>query len=175
MFDGEMKANLGWRRAFLTGSQAGPNSGIRAILIPSPHSTSLGMGRGGRPCVGPVAQWLELTAHNRLVPGSSPGGPTSLRSRSAAKAAAPEPWRRRAIWRLASFGSASHRTSGSTRRLSRVARRRRALVGATIARLTSLNDADLLSRMHGLELLHVIQGFGPDVAGAREADLALGA
>ena len=26
---------------------------------------------------GPVAQWLELTAHNRLVPGSNPGGPTT--------------------------------------------------------------------------------------------------
>jgi hypothetical protein len=25
---------------------------------------------------GPVAQWLELTAHNRLVGGSSPSGPT---------------------------------------------------------------------------------------------------
>ena len=27
--------------------------------------------------VGPVAQWLELTAHNRLVGGSSPSGPTN--------------------------------------------------------------------------------------------------
>ncbi len=27
---------------------------------------------------GPVAQWLELAAHNRLVPGSSPGGPTKF-------------------------------------------------------------------------------------------------
>ena len=27
---------------------------------------------------GPIAQWLELTAHNRLVSGSSPGGPTIL-------------------------------------------------------------------------------------------------
>ena len=26
---------------------------------------------------GPVAQWLEPTAHNGLVPGSSPGGPTN--------------------------------------------------------------------------------------------------
>ena len=24
---------------------------------------------------GPLAQWLELAAHNRLVPGSSPGWP----------------------------------------------------------------------------------------------------
>jgi hypothetical protein len=28
--------------------------------------------------VGPVAQWLELTAHNRLVAGSSPAGPTII-------------------------------------------------------------------------------------------------
>src|SRR5438270_4322154 len=27
---------------------------------------------------GPVAQWLELAAHNRLVGGSSPPGPTIL-------------------------------------------------------------------------------------------------
>ena len=27
---------------------------------------------------GPIAQWLEQAAHNRLVPGSSPGGPTFL-------------------------------------------------------------------------------------------------
>jgi hypothetical protein len=27
--------------------------------------------------VGPVAQWLEPAAHNGLVPGSSPGGPTT--------------------------------------------------------------------------------------------------
>ena len=25
---------------------------------------------------GPVAQWLELAAHNRLVAGSNPAGPT---------------------------------------------------------------------------------------------------
>jgi NAD(P)-dependent dehydrogenase (short-subunit alcohol dehydrogenase family) len=30
------------------------------------------------PAVGPVAQWLELTAHNRLVAGSSPAGPTNM-------------------------------------------------------------------------------------------------
>ncbi len=27
--------------------------------------------------LGPVAQWLEQSAHNGLVPGSSPGGPTN--------------------------------------------------------------------------------------------------
>jgi hypothetical protein len=28
-------------------------------------------------CAGPVAQWLEPTAHNGLVGGSSPPGPTT--------------------------------------------------------------------------------------------------
>ncbi len=36
--------------------------------------------RSGRPPAGPVAQWLEPAAHNGLVAGSSPAGPTSLRS-----------------------------------------------------------------------------------------------
>ena len=27
---------------------------------------------------GPIAQWLEQSAHNRLVPGSIPGGPTTI-------------------------------------------------------------------------------------------------
>lgn len=31
----------------------------------------------GRPA-GPVAQWLEPAAHNRLVGGSSPSGPTKI-------------------------------------------------------------------------------------------------
>src|SRR5688572_25267772 len=35
------------------------------------------------PARGPVAQWLELAAHNRLVPGSNPGGPTNQTMRSA--------------------------------------------------------------------------------------------
>ncbi len=26
---------------------------------------------------GPIAQWLEQSAHNREVPGSNPGGPTT--------------------------------------------------------------------------------------------------
>lgn len=29
---------------------------------------------------GPIAQLVELPAHNRLVPGSSPGGPTTKRT-----------------------------------------------------------------------------------------------
>ena len=28
-------------------------------------------------CEGPIAQLVEPSAHNRLVPGSSPGGPTT--------------------------------------------------------------------------------------------------
>ena len=48
---------------------------------------------------------LYPPAHNGLVAGSSPAGPTSLRV-SRVKAAAPEPsWRRRAV--SASYGSAS--------------------------------------------------------------------
>ena len=31
-------------------------------------------------CRGPVAQRLEQATHNRLVPGSNPGGPTNLAS-----------------------------------------------------------------------------------------------
>jgi hypothetical protein len=31
------------------------------------------------PAAGPVAQWLEPAAHNGLVAGSSPAGPTTLR------------------------------------------------------------------------------------------------
>jgi hypothetical protein len=44
-----------------------------SILIEAPPGADLG----------PLAQWLELPAHNRLVPGSSPGGPTNsvLRAR----------------------------------------------------------------------------------------------
>ena len=30
---------------------------------------------------GPIAQRLEPPAHNRLVPGSNPGGPTALKGR----------------------------------------------------------------------------------------------
>jgi hypothetical protein len=32
----------------------------------------------GRSAAGPVAQWLEPAAHNGLVAGSSPAGPTTL-------------------------------------------------------------------------------------------------
>ena len=33
--------------------------------------------RGTLTVPGPLAQWLEQPAHNRTVPGSNPGGPTS--------------------------------------------------------------------------------------------------
>ena len=36
--------------------------------------------------VGPVAQWLEPAAHNRLVAGSSPAGPTNILSHIAGQA-----------------------------------------------------------------------------------------
>ncbi len=34
--------------------------------------------RALRGATGPVAQWLEPTAHNGLVAGSSPAGPTNI-------------------------------------------------------------------------------------------------
>ena len=37
---------------------------------------------------GPVAQWLEPTAHNGLVAGSSPAGPTTLPPSGATRGAA---------------------------------------------------------------------------------------
>ena len=47
---------------------------------------AFGVGRGSNPLgplycqfVGPIAQWLEQATHNRLVPGSNPGGPTKFR------------------------------------------------------------------------------------------------
>ena len=61
---------------------AGPFFFLRLLLLPGRWS-------GGFPTrtraaiphaqVGPVAQWLELAAHNGLVAGSSPAGPTSFR------------------------------------------------------------------------------------------------
>ena len=41
--------------------------------------TVAGRDPSGRLAAGPVAQWLEPAAHNGLVAGSSPAGPTSLR------------------------------------------------------------------------------------------------
>lgn len=52
----------------------------RAMLI---KSTSTRLGENARlrytlTPQGPIAQWLEQRTHNPLVPGSSPGGPTTL-------------------------------------------------------------------------------------------------
>ena len=64
---------------------AGPFFFLRLSLLPGRWS-------GGFPTrtraaiphaqVGPVAQWLELAAHNGLVAGSSPAGPTMLPPKS---------------------------------------------------------------------------------------------
>jgi hypothetical protein len=63
--------------------------------------------RSGSPA-GPVAQWLEPAAHNGLVPGSSPGRPTSLSLAKRVKAAAPKPnGRRRALRGCSRLPSAS--------------------------------------------------------------------
>ncbi len=56
------------------------NGAIRgwpAFAPRSPHVTPTRSQRAARQ--GPVAQWLEPAAHNGLVAGSSPAGPTSLR------------------------------------------------------------------------------------------------
>jgi hypothetical protein len=46
-------------------------------------------GRPPRPfAAGPVAQWLEPAAHNGLVAGSSPAGPTTLIIRQRSQASA---------------------------------------------------------------------------------------
>src|SRR6185312_16452872 len=46
----------------------------RPDLVDAPHPTVNSHARG------PIAQWLEQGTHNPLVPGSSPGGPTILRT-----------------------------------------------------------------------------------------------
>jgi hypothetical protein len=53
----------------------------RAPCKRGPHrclAAPLGSPLGREPAAGPVAQWLEPAAHNGLVAGSSPAGPTSL-------------------------------------------------------------------------------------------------
>src|SRR4051812_1017671 len=84
-----------------SGSDAQPfhslASGRRTVRIPLPKErsgwsaaikcsgrTKLLAGQPDLPCLacqffGAVAQWLEQATHNRLVPGSSPGGPTPRR------------------------------------------------------------------------------------------------
>src|SRR4051812_12631377 len=64
--------------------------------------------RLGRLRLGPIAQRLEPPAHNRLVPGSNPGGPTNLCSvftrRLPRRSAEREGGRRRACDVVASYG-----------------------------------------------------------------------
>src|SRR5437879_5887643 len=51
-----------------------------AVMPVNDGGTVAGRPPRGRSAAGPVAQWLEPAAHNGLVAGSSPAGPTSLRS-----------------------------------------------------------------------------------------------
>ena len=48
-----------------------------AVMPVNDASTVAGRPSRGRSAAGPVAQWLEPAAHNGLVAGSSPAGPTS--------------------------------------------------------------------------------------------------
>jgi hypothetical protein len=52
-----------------------PHCGMEIITVNDARTVA---GRLKRPlAAGPVAQWLEPAAHNGLVAGSSPAGPTS--------------------------------------------------------------------------------------------------
>lgn len=62
----ETLGNHGARRDFHTRAQLPPRAG---------HCKGKGPAASRRD--GPVAQWLEPTAHNGLVAGSSPAGPTN--------------------------------------------------------------------------------------------------
>ena len=83
----EVDRNLGpasslLRRALFLFRQrnAGPVSFQLARVFPIGRRLSNGFARRYlRALVGPVAQWLELAAHNGLVAGSSPAGPTIFR------------------------------------------------------------------------------------------------
>jgi tripartite-type tricarboxylate transporter receptor subunit TctC len=72
--DREMAQGRGVCRGFggLSGrhcrNAAVPVNGPRTVRVPSPRRP---------PAAGPVAQWLEPAAHNGLVAGSSPAGPTN--------------------------------------------------------------------------------------------------
>ncbi len=50
-----------------------PNRAVYKSVLQPTHT--LGRIRM-RTAIGGIAQWLEQSAHNRLVPGSSPGTPT---------------------------------------------------------------------------------------------------
>src|SRR5207244_8571569 len=85
-----------------------------AVMPVNDGGTVAGRPSRGRSAAGPVAQWLEPAAHNGLVAGSSPAGPTSLRSlrelrlgkpahdlskAKRVKAVSPKPVRAKADWR----------------------------------------------------------------------------
>jgi hypothetical protein len=60
----------------------GLSAALRDRRSPCKRSRHRCRPRSAAAAAGPVAQWLEPAAHNGLVAGSSPAGPTSLRSRS---------------------------------------------------------------------------------------------
>ena len=64
---------LGGLRGGFAAKSVGFGGGSKSGMRGRPARASVEL-RGA----GPVAQWLELAAHNRLVPGSNPGGPTKL-------------------------------------------------------------------------------------------------
>ena len=63
------KTVTGWR---MVGGRNTPSPTRFASMPPLAKEAALRSGYG------PIAQWLEPTAHNGLVPGSSPGGPTNF-------------------------------------------------------------------------------------------------
>src|SRR6266404_3809285 len=73
------------RRGWIAGSSPG-NDGSKRFPGDCRIASRIVRGGGTVACrfkrqlaAGPVAQWLEPAAHNGLVPGSSPGRPTTLR------------------------------------------------------------------------------------------------
>ena len=63
---------------------------------------------------GPIAQWLERPAHNRLVPGSNPGGPTPIECAEGRGSSAVE----QEIHKLLAVGSIPTPATGATRRMA---------------------------------------------------------
>ena len=58
---------------------------LASSLVNEPRTVAGRTHSRGRLAAGPVAQWLEPAAHNGLVAGSSPAGPTTLRPSCRAK------------------------------------------------------------------------------------------
>jgi hypothetical protein len=68
-------------RAWWTGWRGWPELAVPSILYILEHRAILAASRRLRYTLlvlGPIAQWLERPAHNRLVAGSNPAGPTSV-------------------------------------------------------------------------------------------------